>query len=920
MNPLRELLAQGQSIWLDYMRRNLIHTGELKRLVDEDGIRGLTSNPTIFEKAMAGSTDYDDAMRAILASEPNIDVGRLYERLAVEDIQMAADILRPVYDETAGADGFVSLEVSPHLAHQTQETIAEAKRLRATVGRPNVMIKVPATPEGIPAIETLIAEGVSVNITLMFSMAHYEAVAGAYIRGLERSADPVKVASVASFFVSRVDTMVDRALESLGTPEALSLLGKIAIANSKMVYQRFLQIFHGEGFAALRQRGARVQRPLWASTGTKNPKYSDVLYVENLIGAETVNTLPPETLNAFRDHGKIIPDAVRQNLDEAAAALERLKALGIDLNTIGEKLQQDGVAAFAASFDQLMGALEKKRQAMAKGEPNRLELHLGGLQRRVDRRLKDWRAEQFSERLWNKDYTLWSPAPLPELTDRLGWLELPQTMGKRVNELRAFADQVKADGFRHVVVLGMGGSSLAPEVFQQTFGNAPGYPELHVLDSTHPQAVKSLEAQLDLAQTLFVVSSKSGTTTETNSFFYYFWDKLSRIKPEPGDHFVAITDPETPLDKLAAERKFRATFTAPQDVGGRYSALTVFGLVPAALIGVDLGEVLARARRMSEASGATVPENENPGLVLGATLAELSLAKRDKITFLSSPSLAAFPSWAEQLIAESTGKDRKGIIPVADELLGSPEKYGEDRFFVYLRLSADENHLLDRQVAALEANGHPVARIDLEDKTDLAQEFFRWEVAVAAAGAALGIHPFNQPDVQLAKDLAKKAMEKTAAGKKSSSIGKGETAVADRAPFHQALASWLGSKKRRDYVAVQAYLNPTPEHTAKLREICNMLRDRLSAATTLGYGPRFLHSTGQLQKGGPNSILVLQIVDQPTDNLSVPETNYTFDALIQAQALGDFTALKQRRRRALRVNLGSDTETGLNLVTDALRV
>jgi len=273
-------------------------------------------------------------------------------------------VLRPVYDETDAADGYVSLEVSPHLAHDTQATISEAKRLRAEVDRPNVMIKVPATAEGIPAVETLIAEGVNVNITLMFSMAHYEAVARAYINGLARSANPAKIASVASFFVSRVDTMVDRALESLGTAQALALLGKIAIANSKMVYNRFLQIFHGEGFAALRQRGARVQRPLWASTGTKNPKYSDVLYVENLIGPETVNTLPPDTLKAFEDHGRIIEDAVRENLDDAAASLGRLKALGIDLNTIAEKLQADGVASFAASFDQLMAALEKKRQSM----------------------------------------------------------------------------------------------------------------------------------------------------------------------------------------------------------------------------------------------------------------------------------------------------------------------------------------------------------------------------------------------------------------------------------------------------------------------------------------------------------------------------------------------------------------------------
>src|SRR5215475_14569687 len=326
MNPLKELLAQGQSVWFDYIRRDLIRTGELKRLVEEDGIRGVTSNPTIFEKAIAGSTDYDDTLRALLTKDPKTDVENLYERLAIEDIQMAADVLRVVYDDSGGADGYVSFEVSPHLAHDTQATIKEAKRLRAAVERPNVMIKVPATPEGIPAIEELIAEGVNVNITLMFSMRHYEAVARAYIRGLGRCADPSQVASVASFFVSRVDTMVDRALQTLATSQAQAktLLGKIAIANSKMVYNRFLQVFHGEGFVALRQRGTRVQRPLWASTGTKNPKYSDVLYVENLIGPETVNTLPPDTLKAFEDHGPIIEDAVRENLDDAAASLGRL--------------------------------------------------------------------------------------------------------------------------------------------------------------------------------------------------------------------------------------------------------------------------------------------------------------------------------------------------------------------------------------------------------------------------------------------------------------------------------------------------------------------------------------------------------------------------------------------------------------------
>ena len=920
MNPLKELLNHGQSVWLDFISRQLIRSGELKRLLEEDGLRGVTSNPTIFEKAIGGSADYDDTLREMLAANPKTPVGQLYERVAIEDIQAAADVLRPVYDETGGDDGYVSLEVSPHLARDTEATIAEAKRLNASVNRPNVMIKVPATAEGIPAIEELIAGGINVNVTLMFSMAHYEAVAQAYTKGLERCADPAKVASVASFFVSRVDTMVDRELERLGTPEAKSLLGRIAVANSKVVYQRFREIFHGEGFVALRQRGARVQRPLWASTGTKNPNYSDVLYVENLIGPETVNTLPVDTLNAFKDHGQVRGEAVRENLEEASAALARLQEIGIDLNASAQKLQDDGVAAFATSFDSLMSTLKEKRKSMVPIELNRQDLHLGKLQSRVNRRLKDWQAQQFGSRLWKKDSTLWSPEPVAELTDRLGWLELPERMQQQVHALRDFSEKVKADGMRHVVVLGMGGSSLAPEVFQHTFGNQPGYPALIVLDSTHPAAVKAVEAKIELERTLFLVSSKSGTTTETNSFFYYFWDKLTQLKPQAGENFVAITDPGTRLQSLAEERNFRAVFTAPEDVGGRYSALTVFGLVPAALIGSDIADTLKRARHMSQACSYSVPEPENPGLVLGAALAELTLAKRDKITFLCSPSLSAFPAWTEQLIAESTGKNRKGIVPVAGEKLGAPEKYGADRAFVYLRHESDENHQLDRQVAALEANGHPVVRIEIAEKTDLGQEFFRWELAVAAAGAALGIHPFNQPDVQLAKDLAKKMMSEARGGKKNPVRLKEEVSVCDDASALQgAISSWTSKAKPRDYVSVQAYLHPTPEHNVALQSICDRLRDRLGAAITLGYGPRFLHSTGQLHKGGPNTVLVLQIVDHPAPDLPVPETDYTFGSLIEAQASGDFTALKQRRRRALRVNLGSDPKGGLERLVQALR-
>jgi len=363
-NHLLELRALGQSVWLDYIRRNLITSGELKRLVD-DGLGGLTSNPTIFDKAIAGSADYDEQLQQLLAVDPNMQPVALFDAIEIADIQAAADVLRPVYDRTDGADGFVSIEVSPSLANDTAGSIAEARRLWNAVQRPNLLVKIPGTPEGIPAILTLIAESINVNITLMFSMAHYEAVANAYISGLERNFQPQRVASVASFFVSRVDTAVDKALEKIGTPEALALRGTIAVANSKLVYQRFREIFSSDRWKTLAKRGARVQRVLWASTGTKNPAYSDVLYVDSLIGADTVNTLPPETLKAFRDHGKV-RETVTEGLDQARAAIERLGKLGVDLHAVTEQLQVDGVKAFADSMEKLLQSLEEKRAKIAR--------------------------------------------------------------------------------------------------------------------------------------------------------------------------------------------------------------------------------------------------------------------------------------------------------------------------------------------------------------------------------------------------------------------------------------------------------------------------------------------------------------------------------------------------------------------------
>jgi transaldolase/glucose-6-phosphate isomerase len=535
-----------------------------------------------------------------------------------------------------------------------------------------------------------------------------------------------------------------------------------------------------------------------------------------------------------------------------------------------------------------------------------MALELGAYQSAVERRLRVWEAARFTSRLWNKDPTLWCPDPdVPEITDRLGWLGLPDTAALETGEWERFAAEIRTEGFRHAVLLGMGGSSLAPEVFCRTGSSTPGFPELTVLDSTHPEAVRAVDERLELRRTLFVVSSKSGTTIEPLSLFRYFWERTQGA----GRCFAAITDPGTPLEQLAAARSFRRIFRAPADVGGRYSALSVFGMVPAALIGARLAGVTESARRMAAACAPEASAAQNPGLVLGAALGELALAGRDKLTFFASAALEAFPDWIEQLVAESSGKDRRGIVPVAGEPEGPTETYGSDRVFVWIGLEGEPE---SAALGPLAAAGHPVIRIRLRSREDLGGEFFRWEFATAAACAVLGVHPFNQPDVQLAKDLARRAMERPGRADSPDEI----VPVDSGQQLGAALRELLAAAGPGRYVALQAFVAPSGEATAALRRIRAILRDRLRVATTSGYGPRFLHSTGQLHKGGPDTGLFLQLVDEPAQDLRVPETGYTFGQLLRAQADGDAGALRQRGRRLVRIHLGRDAVAGLRRVEE----
>jgi transaldolase/glucose-6-phosphate isomerase len=945
-NAVKDLQKFGQSVWLDYIRRNLITSGELQRLIDEDGLRGITSNPAIFEKAISGSNDYADLLKS-LRSKTDLDAKARYEILAIRDIQDAADLLRPVYQETERRDGYVSLEVSPYLGHDTEGSIQEARRLWKAVARENVMIKIPGTQEGLPAIQQLISEGININITLLFSQKVYAQVAEAFLAGLEKLAagggDLSKMASVASFFISRIDTLADSEIESRlknakdarEQAQLKSLLGKVAIANGKQTYQLYQSIFSSARWKKLAAQGAQSQRVLWASTSTKNPAYRDVLYIEELIGPDTINTIPPATINAFRDHGHAC-QSLTEDVESAKETMETLAKIGISIDQITGKLTEDGVRLFEEAFDKLLQAVEKSSKSQTTPKLNRQSYKLPDtLTASVKHHIDDWRASGKVRRLWQRDASLWTGT---DEANWLGWLSITEEEIGQEQKLRSVAGEIKKEGFRDVLVLGMGGSSLCPEVLALTFGPITGYPKSYVLDSTDPAQVRAFEQKVDLAKTLFVVSSKSGSTLEPNIFKQYFFERVKQTvgAEKAGSHFIAITDPGSKLQQVAEADRFRHIFHGVPSIGGRYSALSNFGLVPASLIGINPAKFLDRTKEMVEACASCVPVEENPGVVLGLILGAAAKEGRDKITIIASPRISDLGAWLEQLLAESTGKQGKGIIPVDREELGSAGIYSNDRIFAYVRLESAPDGAQDAKVAALEEAGQAVIRISVDDIYDLGQEFFRWEMATAVAGSIIGINPFNQPDVEASKIVTRKLTEEY---EKTGSLpaekpvledsdvklftdSKNADALSKVTGSDSSLVAYLRAHLNRlsdrDYFALLAFVPMNDENEALLQKIRHAVRDKRRVATCLGFGPRFLHSTGQAYKGGPNTGVFLQVTCDDAADLPVPEQKYTFGVVKAAQARGDFQVLVDRGRRALRVHLGRDLKSGLETLLKAV--
>ena len=887
MDTINKLTALGQSLWLDNIQRKMLENGELKAMIGRGDIRGMTSNPTIFNNAISKTKDYDSAL--IPLAWAGWDAAKIFWELAIEDIRDACDAFLPLYEETNGGDGYVSIEVSPDIANDTVAAFAQAKELWGRVAHPNLMVKIPATAAGIPAIRQSIAEGLNINITLIFSLKRYAEVMEAYLSGLEDrvgASQPInQIASVASFFVSRVDTKIDPKL-----PKDSPLLGKAAIANAKLAYEEFRKTFVGERWEKLSAKGARLQRPLWASTSTKNPAYADTMYADNLIGADTVDTVPPQTLEAIRDHGKA-ELTITRGPDEARQAIAQLEAAGISMDVVTQELEDEGVRSFAEAFKELLATIETRRNAAVSS--------LGPLAGPVSRRIAKLDVDRVPERLWKHDPTLWATDAdgQAEVKIRLGWLDSVEDARKRLTDYTAFAQQVYAEGIDRVLVLGMGGSSLTAEVLSSLLASADIESKLSlaILDSTDPHQVAQAARFYPPDKSLYIVSSKSGGTAEVNATFDYFWD-LSKAN---GSRFIAITDPGTSLESLAKERGFRKIFSADPGVGGRFSALTDFGLVPAALLGMDIERLLHSAELMKRQSTQNVPAARNPGLALGALLAESALAGRDKFTILADAPVSALANWIEQVIAESSGKHGKGILPVPLEPLDVPDVYGGDRSFVYLRQTGE----LDNGTAALRHAGFPLIEFPIATPYDAGAEFFRWEMAISVACHILGINAFDQPDVQDSKNRTKAGIANYQLTGKLADIDlvRGK----DSKP---ALESFLSQAKANDFVAINAYLPRSKETVNSLQLLRVAIREKTKCAVTAGFGPRFQHSTGQFHKGGPNTGLFLQIVYDAKEDMEIPTEGLTFGTLLRAQALGDYEALKAAGRRVLRIDLASVDE------------
>ncbi|MCA9645568.1 MAG: bifunctional transaldolase/phosoglucose isomerase [Myxococcales bacterium] len=903
-NAQRAHAAHGLSIWLDGLRRGTLASGEFARLIRE-GVRGAVIDARVTEQAISGATDYDDALRRLVGEGASVQ--QIQHTFLVEDAREAADALRPVFEQSKESDGYVSCPL-PGAPRDTESMLSAASELFKAVRRENLLVQIPATPGGMRACELLAEEGISIHMTLVFDVERAEHVAFAFRQGFAKLKHN-RARLWLGPTLNRLDAEIDRQLKELvqrGGDEATleGLLGKAGIASARQLLDQIQSWPEAQG-------DAPWIRLLVQGTATTDPHQPSDLYASALLGP-LVRTQSFADFSAFQDLTELAAPLAQQR--DPKPVLSALTRTGINLENVGSELRSNLSHDQGRADEQLQVVIMARREALLEQAPERQRLSLGDAPRAVVEALKSLGRQQAPSRLWSVDPTLFTTDAAHEasIRSRLGWLHSPARMRAHLDDLSSFSREMYRAGFRRALLLGMGGSSLCPEVLAATYGSTPGFLELRTLDSTDPDAVNHAADWADLDQTLFIVASKSGSTLEVRSFEAYFFERCrERFGDSAGSRFIAITDPGTPLVELAKQRGYARVFENDPNIGGRYSAMSFFGLVPAALIGADLEALVGDAERMAVGCAPVVPSDDNPGLRLGAFMAGLAKNGRDKLTLICSPEVQGLGSWIEQLVAESTGKQGRGVIPVDLEPLGAPDTYGDDRAFVYVRYGGRNQSPLDLEVDQLVTAGHPVARIGMLAQHDLGGEFFRREIATASTGPLLGVNPFDEPNVTEAKQETAKLIAEFEATHELA-------APPAHAPDSEALAQTLDCLRPGDYLVLSAYFERTPERDAIFSTIRERLRTQYRVATTLGYGPRFLHSTGQLHIGGPGSGVFVVLTRDRSVDLSIPGKTYSFGTLRDAQAFGDLAVLERKQRRACHVGLGGDVDAGLTRLLSAL--
>jgi transaldolase/glucose-6-phosphate isomerase len=929
------LRRHGQQLWLRGFRRCYSEAAPVADLIRDGVVTGLCVDLDHLEPALLEGAEYAAARRRV--AEKEADAATVGAEALLEDAAHAAALLarHSASDETQ----WLAVDLPPAATMSSDDVVDWARRLREAAGHGQVLVRLPGTPKGLEVLENLAAAGYGAYVQNLFSVDQVEATLAAHQRGLRlaRTAgvDLAGAALVAAVQLVRLDVAVDELLRdaiargSVERDALETLFGKASVASARVAHAALEKAIRDREWSDLTAAGAPVPRLAWESARNLSPARRDVELMEELVGPNTVSVVTWDGLTALLDHGHPSPRLGRHH-EEAREVLTDLGAAGIEIDALAKELQTAATAADREGRARLAPALTD-----AAALPDRMLIAAGGLGAQLESAIDQAAEQQLADRIWARDAELWATDPDDQrhVRNRLGWLSLPETMLEQALPLAAIAKGRAGGTDQRVALLGMGGSSLGAEAIRTAFAIR----DFDVVDTTVPRGVAVVASRVEPERALFLVSSKSGTTVETLALERFFAGQLQSLE-DPASRFVAVTDPGTPLHELARERGFLRVWLAPPDVGGRYSVLSVFGMLPAALMSVDIVKLLDRSRRMAVDAGPHVPAAQNPAILLGLLMSTAAAAGRNKLTFFTSPRLAGFADWAEQLIAESSGKDGRGIVPVSQEPHGLADAYGDDRIFVQLVMEGEAREpatetLLDE----LQAAGHPIVRIRLDDAADIGREFFRWEFATAVACAGMGVNAFDEPNVRDAKQRANAALASVSGGdglpepaaivqEESLKIivPPGDVDAARMVASGGGAEDWIGAHLRRarpgDYFAILAFLAPETPTWHALQGLRALVRDRLGVATTAGWGPRFLHSTGQLHKGGDDSGLFLQITADDSSDLEIPGENYSFAALARAQAVGDFEALSSRGRRLLRVHLTGPPEQGLARLLELARL